>query len=1108
VITEFRAADQDVRDAIRDRIDESMCVEAGAGTGKTTVLVERIVRLLGSGRADVRHIAVITFTERAAAELAARVRERLELARDVASEGSPEQSRLTAALRDLSRAHMETIHAFASGLLRERPVEAGIDPGFRVLDDLPSQLEFEAAWSEWTLEQMAQSPPPTALISALNLGLDYAKVREAADLLQQHRDVLPLPELDARDGDVPGFLRELDDACMRLEPLLMRIVNEEDGAYTQALDVLEMRRLCRSLAGHEDSLHRAIAQAQSIRTKGAGSGSQGNWRTQQDCRDVKALLGAYGEALAACGSQLKQAATARLLFWLQDFVRLYEERRKAAGVADFDDLLIWARNLVRDNAEVRAYFQHQFTHILVDEFQDTDPLQAELIVWLSDDHSGANDWRRARPRPGSLFVVGDPKQSIYRFRRADIAMYDDVKRDVFGGEVQAITQNFRSAGPIIDWVNEMFGAMIVESPGVQPPYRGLHCDPRHPAERGDAVNIVRCVVPPASKSNATAGEVREAEANAVASIIRSAVDDGAWTLRDGRAAGYRDVAVLVPSRAEIERYEYALARAGVPYRHEGGRTFFVRQEVRELIALLRAIDDPADAVATVAALRSSAFGLSDEDLLLHRASGGVLNYLRIRKDATGAVAGALHVLRGLAEKRHTHILPDIVRAVLDETRLVEVAMLQPQGEQSAANLLKLVDQARAFSAAGGGALRAFVRWLREHTSRAPDETEATISEETDDVVRVLTVHASKGLEFPVVVFANMGTNRADRTRVIPDRARRTVHLRLGKNEDGFVTPDWEAALQAEQRHDIAEQQRLLYVAATRAEDRLVVPVFVASANPPQDPKSYNDQLRLAGVEREPGLVDGGAIAAPVAELPVWRRAMDCAEPGDVATVAAARDAWLRKRDADIVAASRPLDVRTASALKGALDEERATAGEGVWRGRATEFGTAVHALLERIDLSRPEGAAGLATTVAAEYGLRAREREIAEVARRAIASPVIARALASPRLLREVEFAAPLPAEAGGGLAEGRIDLLFAEDGELVVADFKTDRVTAAGVDARAAEYRPQALIYAWAAAHATGMPVREVIFLFARPGIEHVMTVGEAFRAEAESLLSAPAPS
>jgi ATP-dependent exoDNAse (exonuclease V) beta subunit len=1095
----FVPKDAAVRSEITVRVGDNMCVEAGAGTGKTTVLVDRIVRIIESGHAKAHELAVITFTEKAAAELAGRVRQKLEDARAAATPGSQEHGRLDDAIRDLNRAHIETIHAFASALLRERPVEASLDPGFQVLEGLAGDLDFEAAYSDWTAAEMNAEQPSPALVDALNLGLDPKCIREAAVALNTHRDLLPLPEYPTHDPDIDGLIAKLGVEADVLKGLAPCAMDRSDGAFEQLNVALEIIDQVEQLSAHTASLRHAIATAQPLKTN---AGNQGNWREKDDCRQVKASLTRIAKALKYSSDAMKTAATAALISWLQGFVRQYEEQRKQAGKASFDDLLIWARDLVRDNREVRAYFQQKFACILVDEFQDTDPLQVELIIYLCEDGANAADWRDAKLRLGSLFVVGDPKQSIYRFRRADIATYDEVKQRIFGGEVRRIVQNFRSASPIIDFVNTTFDAIFQPAQGVQPEYIPLEHHPNYEAARNDALTIVKGEVT-SSGDRTTATDIRRGEATALASLIRQAVEDRAWPLRGGRAAQYRDIAILVQTRTELEYYEDALARADVPYRHEGGRTFFLRQEVRELVAVLRALDDPTDGIAAVAALRSAAFGISDEDLLLHRSNVGRFDYLSVRNDAEGVVPDGLRVLRRLALMRHTHPLPEIVRAVLDELCLVEFAMLQPQGEQVAANLLKVIDQSRAFVDAGGAGLRGFVRWLKDNIAHTSDETDAPISEETDDVVRIVTIHASKGLEFPVVVFANMNTIRADRTKTIGDRRSRRLEIKLGKKDDGFRTPGFDDAHDLEHRHDEAEEQRLLYVAATRAKDRLVIPFFSTGERPRKEKKSLIDWLRAAHAHDEPTL-DASALPPITADPPIWQRPLDAANPQEIEHVREVRAEWRSSHTSLIARAATPLDVRTASALKDGV-EHLPPSDDSVRRGRAVDFGSAVHALLERIDLRRPQLVESMSTAIAAEFGMPERQADIARVATNALESNLIARALRSQRVLREAPFVAPLPSADGSGVTEGRVDLLFVEDGGIVVVDFKTDAVRAADVDARTAEYRGQALIYAWAAHRATGFPVREVIFLFASIPAEKSIPVDAAFLAEAEAMLSTP---
>jgi ATP-dependent helicase/nuclease subunit A len=435
-------------------------------------------------------------------------------------------------------------------------------------------------------------------------------------------------------------------------------------------------------------------------------------------------------------------------------------------------------------------------------------------------------------------------------------------------------------------------------------------------------------------------------------------------------------------------------------------------------------------------------------------------------------------------------------------------MLQPQGEQVAANLLKVIDQGRAFADASGGGLRGFVRWLKENMTRTTDETDAPISEETDDVVRIMTVHAAKGLEFPVVVFANLLTRRYDSTRVIADRAAGALHMRLGRKELGFQTPGFDAAEADEKEHSAAEELRLLYVASTRAKDRLVVPFIEreAGAPLPPEPGCLNDWLRMGNANFAPA-IDITTLPPLVAELPVWKRQPAEGVEDAADRIVEERRAWLDNHDALVERARRPLVIRTASALKPEWERPLASTDD-VRRGSATDFGSAVHALLERIELRRTDEIDVIAAAIAGEYGMPPRASEIAAIARKALDSPVVARALRSRRMLLEAPFTVALPpgeAERAGlpeGLAEGRIDLLFEEGGAAVIVDFKTDAVSARDVDDRAAHYRNQALVYAWAVRAATGMPVREVIFLFARPGVERSYAADDAFLAEAERLM------
>jgi ATP-dependent helicase/nuclease subunit A len=1093
VTVPFRPVDEAERRAIARQVTVNMCVEAGAGTGKTTVLVDRIVHIITSGHATIDQVAVITFTEKAAAELSGRVRKALEDAR--AESGEIPRGRIDAALLALNHAHIETIHAFAASMLRERPVEAGLDPGFDVLDTLPSQLDFEAAYSEWINGQMANDPPPEALLEALDLGLEPQRIRECAEALHRHRQLLPLAPYTTPTVDIDATLTALQDDARVMRSLEHRVIDDADHGYVQIQRLAREIESFESLRGTPSSLRRAILEFPNVNPN---AGNKQRWQSGSDLAEIKQAFGRVKRTIEETRATVRAKATADVVHWLQGFVGAYAARRKQAGKADFDDLLLWARDLVRGSEEVRRYYADRYRCILVDEFQDTDPLQVEMVAHLCAEEISGGDWRTARLRPGSLFVVGDPKQSIYRFRSADITMYDTVKESLFDGAPRRIVQNFRSVQPIIDWANRVFGSMMQAAPGVQPEYIPLTAHPDLVAPP-DAVTVLRGNAPRLNSAGA-ARAVRQYEGERIAAIVAANLADGTWSVRDGddsRPATYRDVVVLIPTRTDLDVYEDAFALAGIPYRHEGGRTFFLRQEIIELINVLCAIDDPSDGVAAIGALRSPAFGCSDEDLVFHKAQRASFDHRALSQMASGYAADCLRVLGDLSHERHRVTLPELIRRTLDRTRLVEFAMLQPQGDQVAANLLKVIDQARAFSEASGRGLRSFVRWLRINTERTTDETDAPISEETDDVVRIITIHAAKGLEFPIVVFANMNGSRANMTKVIADRVNRQLHVKLGARDRGFMTPGYDVAEATEQQHGFAEEQRLLYVAATRAKDRLVLPFVKDDVT-----DCFNGWLLAAGA-LSIDATDADALPAFAGELPVWRDAFAANDDGrDSDVIVAEREGWLDERERLIAAASTPLLVQTATALKPEWARP-ALGADDVRRGRAADFGSAVHALLERTPLDALRASPEIARSVAAEHGQQGREDEMVRLAGAALASEVMARARRSPRVLREAPFVAGLPGLPG--VAEGRIDLLFLEDGEIVIVDFKTDRLTPADVQARAAHYGNQALIYAWACAEATGAPVREVVFLFAVPAVEHRVPVTAKMLAEARAILSSP---
>jgi ATP-dependent exoDNAse (exonuclease V) beta subunit len=1093
----FTPVDQALREEIRTSLDVTLMVEAGAGTGKTTVLVQRMVEVLRRGPFGVDDIAVMTFTEAAAAELAARLREGLEDALRE-SEDAAHAERLRDALAGLHRARIETIHAFAANLLRERPVEAGLDPQFEVLDDLGARLAFDRSYEAWLAELLDDDRPEIS--TALHRGMELKHLREIAEHLHEHRYVLPLRPLAAPAGDAVAELTAwLAREASEIDALTNRCLDEEDKAFIAGRAILAFGDTCRAVAAGGDALalERTIIFRAPYASKNGGN--QGHWDDKQDCKDLKALIVEYLQLRDDAQGALRGEAIAGVIPLAEEFVRRFERERHEAGTAEFDDLLLWSRDVVAANAEVRGYFHRRFPRILVDEFQDTDPIQAELIMRISSD-GGAEDWRTLTPAPGHLFVVGDPKQSIYRFRRADIAVYDDLRRGTLADGVRRITQNFRSVAGILAWTNGVFDRVLVEEEGVQPANVALVPIPGVAPDGRPGVIAVHGSGTPGLK----APGIREEEGRVLARTIKRAVRVERWPVRDPRTrqvrpCEYRDIAILMPSRTESEVYTDPLEDLGIPFRMEGGSYLYDRQEIRDLISCLHAIDDPNDRISLVAALHSMACGCSDEDIFRWTASGGRLDLRQPLDEQEGAVADGLRLLAGLRRERRGLSLSELVGRVIAQTRLVEVALTLPKGEQAAANLLKLTDEARAFAGAGGGGLRPFVDWLSKRRDEEFKEEEAGLHEETDDVVRIITIHGSKGLEFPIVALAKANNKAPNQVDPIADAEGHSLDLKVGD----FATPGWDGAVEREKAIGEAERARLLYVACTRARDHLIVPIIPEAGKRTgllkwldQDLPEWNEDLaeQLVGgcllydrrlVEDGDEAASGGedasahAAAAERAEDPTAKQ-IDVAEK--------ARAQWQDDRAELLRDASRELGYLTASSVellwqRPLTIEVNEADGTVVSSGKGPPLplGDAVHQVMEVVDLANPGSIEPVVHAVCSEFGLLDRQDEVHELVAQCLASPSIARAVAAEQCWREVPFTIPWE----DGLAVGRIDLLFVEDGRIVIVDYKTDAVSPDAIEEAVESHHNQAEVYAAAARKATGLDVSEVVFIFCRAARE-----------------------
>ena len=837
--------------------DRSLLVEAGAGSGKTAVMAGRVALLLASG-AEPGSIAAVTFTELAASELLGRVRDFAEalLEGEVPVElrpalpdglSEPQRVALEGACRHLDEINCSTIHGFCQRLIKPYPAEADIDPGATVLDPVEADLLFDEVVEDWLRENLGGGEG--TLLAELvyrSPSKAVALVRRAAGVLRGHRDASAAPA-EPLQPLVAAFRTAADD----FRAFVGTAGAQEDETVRIAECFGEMANALAeaAAAGEPASLVRILTSAphpELCTTTGSFRKYQkkGKWQaaakalglSKTDAEGLNDRADALHAACCESWGRLLEAAAGQVLHELLDLARpiaeRFRERKRTSARLDFDDLITAARDLLRRHPAVRVALAQRFRHVLVDEFQDTDPIQTEIFWRLCGEPSGADteDWRTFAIRPGALFLVGDPKQAIYRFRGADVAAYLEA-RDAFleqnPDDVLSISMNFRSCGSILTFVNERFEPHL--SADGQPGFTSL--DPFHPDwEPGPCVAAldVACAD---EDGKANAEIQRDCEAEAVAELCGRLI--GSQMVADRRAGGTRpcrpgDIALLAPTGADLWRYEEALERRGVPVSTQAGKGLYRRQEVQDLIAITRVLADGRDTLALAALLRGPLVGLTEEQLLdlvwaqprepeapdLPPRLWAGIDAEQVVDPIARDVIAKLQVLRMRVNSTTPYqLLSEAVDSLRVRPMLIQRHGLQ--AERPLANVDLFLSLARAYAGRGLRAFSDAMRFAWEDASRAPEGR----PDAQEEAVALYTIHAAKGLEWPIVMPINTMTKVTNFEEPIIERGTDRVYMPVM----GVAPPGYSEIREAELQELERERQRLWYVAATRARELLVLP---------------------------------------------------------------------------------------------------------------------------------------------------------------------------------------------------------------------------------------------------------------------------------------------
>jgi ATP-dependent helicase/nuclease subunit A len=1102
------------RESAETTFDRNVVVVAGAGTGKTTLLVNRLVSLIMKEPAPVpiTQVVALTFTNKAATEMKVRLRERLAvLARPEAdsirsSDGGTVAcgdlqaryrlsvdeiaARAQAALNDIEKAQIGTLHSFAAHLLRLHPLESGVDPDFKEDDGLRFEEQFTAAWDCWLDQELSRAGQHHHLWRSVLSSTTLETVRALCR------------SLCSESVDLGTLQRQL--AVTAVTPAVARWIQHMEDRANQLMKTYDRpkRRKVEHMLAAAASVMRLMAE------KGL-AGRQGLTTVEREWLD-KDLGNAVGEwekgdfkeagLLIRTAQQLLSVDHAflnDLLTLLLPVVRNIRETFSRQGWISFDGLLARARALLFEHPAVRERIKRDYRAVLVDEFQDTDPVQYEIILAVSERQgSHAADWHEMLLEPGKLFIVGDPKQSIYAFRRADIEAFDRVMEKIMadGGITHTLTTNFRSDAAVLEPVNEIFDRLFERKPLIQPANVRLEVRPqRRPASIEPGLRL-SVTAPDGEEEAFDAAGATRAESEVLARWLTDEVLN-----RPSMKPGH--VALLFRKLTQADAYLDALRRYDIPYVIEGEKHFYRRQEVIDLVNLLRVLDDPHDEIALTGLLRSPLGGLTDRELYELKQAGH-FNYLRTTGLEEWPQACAVAVRRLYEHLAWLHraipVLPlvEAIELMFDRLPILDLAAASLHGEQAVANLMKVKQTAASLADRPHMTLSGFVDLMIARLEEQPDESESPLAEESLDAVHVLTIHKAKGLEFPIVVLPGLhqGSGRErDVPQVSYDWSSETYGLSLGRHWSlGSLLVQHKLRLREE-----AERRRVLYVGMTRAKELLLLSGGIASRSVGETVFDLLQNIgmgEIGNASTETLKVGGCAIPYRVIKAPERRRPRPRVEraggaalidPYEMAERWAIRTArWTEIREIPHHLTPTALGTRAASVIR-----KTTPVRQDAEIGRLA--GVAAHRLLERWDFSQdPSGLfAQVAVAVQATLGSDGQSHAgaVAESVNDLIAtfsrSEAYARLCASQILGREVPFIMPW---GGRQVMEGIIDLMYRMQGELWIADYKTDAISADQAAARAEQYRIQSEIYKTAVKQSLGTEPRfHCLFLRCATAVE-----------------------
>ncbi len=1092
--------------------DRNVVVVAGAGTGKTTILVNRILNLLLREPTPlaITEIVALTFTNKAATEIKQRLRAQLlrltEQADDLiatfrtryhlSAEQVHERARM--ALEQMEKAQIGTLHSFAAHLLRLHPLESELDPSFQEDDGSRFKELFHSQWDRWLDDELGLAGPQHHRWRRVLAGTTLEDLQKFTAALAG--DFVDLDELErqCRCLSLEGALRDWIAATHGRATTLLAAQDRPKRRKAEQMLAAAVQSLARLLEEGPPGLAHISEVDRTVLEKDLGKAPVG-W-DETAFQETASIIGLAQQLLTVDQSYFQEVVAL-----VRPFLDQLRRGFLTSGWIAFDGLLARAKMLLRDHPAIRARIKQTYRAILVDEFQDTDPVQYEIILYLGE-RAGSHQtaWQDVDLEPGKLFIVGDPKQSIYAFRRADIEAFERVVEKIRGGGggVYSLVTNFRSDGAVLDVVNNVFDRLFQPTEHVQPANEPLAARPQRKPEVSVSGVQLRLVTPGEDDEEFDVQAATRAEAEALARwlkeelLARTIITD-----RDRREGPLQPghIALIFRKLTQAQVYLDALRRYDIAYITDGEKHFYRRQEIIDVVNLLRVIDNPHDTIALVGILRSPLGGMTDRDLLALQQIEG-LDYQQPERlsawthPQAGMVKRLYERLAELQQLAPLRPVPDAIDLIFEQLPVLELAAASLHGEQAMANLRKIRDMAETLADRPHLTLTGFVDLMMARVSEQPDEAESALAEESLDAVHVLTIHKAKGLEFPVVILPGLhqgSKNLRKGPSIHHDWSSQCYSLRMGSRSNlGAMLVDMKMAAREE-----AEQRRLLYVGMTRARDLLVLSggqttkpghdtalALLGEAIVDEAASSMSDQICI-GTSRLTRVITPATV--------VTRRRRQ--EPqSTMAQRPALGPILIRRHARQIEWEQRRTTPRGLTPSSLAETRSEAALPHTV-RGRHADLarliGVCAHAVLEQWDFTRPRTEISTVIEQTSRcYVAQDHPQLMADVTEdltvlfeNFLSSEPYHRLQRATVLGREVPFVMPL---GEGQTMEGVIDLIYRLDDRVWIADYKTDEVVAEDIQSRVDRYRPQAEMYVRAVERALGLSSLSFQFIFLRPGI------------------------